>query len=501
MRGTRLAGVLAIGLAAALAPAVGVADPARSCPDLSPPPLSFAPKRTIDTNRAGGEPVIIAAEDGSLNVSAHAGTTHLYKDPFAGPGYYDFLVGYANQTLNWRSDDGGNSWQYVGTAGLPQGPHSLTSTGFSDPDYAMDLGGRIYNVEIDLANVAVFSSDDDGQSYNLANPFVTAGDRPWVTGGEADEVYLYVNLPKQLWRSADAGITWELVQLDFPADGKLFRDPLDPENGLIGPVGTRGGITNITFSDDKGQTWRTPQLSGSGLPGGTQFFGTIAVDDAGNVYAVSAGGYSGPSDTAPNGQVSVNVFVRDPDHPDGGEWQDPVQLDTPDGDALWPWIVAGEEGRVALAWYQTERRPDGTYDPDTFHVYAAYSLNGTGQTPVTCDDGTVVAPRPAFDVVRASSSPIHVGDICLSGTTCNAATTPEGGDRRLGDFFSIGTDLAGRIVIATGDTTRPNPLGGPKPVGNPVFIGQDGGAFLRTTPIEPRPTRCLANLAPLCDLP
>ena len=34
----------------------------------------------------------------------------------------------------------------------------------------MDAGGRIYNVEINLANVAVFSSPDDGQSWPTANP-------------------------------------------------------------------------------------------------------------------------------------------------------------------------------------------------------------------------------------------------------------------------------------------------------------------------------------------
>lgn len=497
MRTPRLIVLLAATTAVAALPALGIANDV-VCDDLAPPPLSFDERVYVDTTRAGGEPVIIAAQDGSLSMSAHAGTTHVYKDPMAAPGYYDFLGSYYNQTLNWRSDDGGRSWTYVGTAGLPVGPHNATSTGFSDPDYAMDLGGRIYNVEIDLANVAVFSSGDDGQSYDLAHPMVTAGDRPWVTGGDVDEVYLYVNLPKQLWRSSDAGITWELLQTSFPADGKLFRDPLDETNGLIGPVGSRGGITNIAFSDDKGQTWTTPTQSASGLRSGTQFFGTIAVDAVGNVYAASAGGYSGPNDTSPNGFVEFNVFTRDAEHPDGGTWGDPVVLDTPEGDAMWPWLIAGDEGRVAVAWYQTLVDDDGGYDHTKLYAFAAYTLNGTGEVAVDCSDGSSQTPAPSFSVANASGDPIHVGAICQSGTTCNASTSFEAGDRRLGDFFSVGHDLNGRIVIASGDTTRPNPLGGPKPVGNPIFIGQNGGAPLLEKPIEPRETRCLGNLEALC---
>ena len=116
----------------------------------------------------------------------------------------DYLV------VHVEADDGqaGLGYAYVGTAGLPEGPHSPTSSGFSDPDLTMDAAGNIYNVEINLANVSVFMSPDDGQSWPQANPVAASGDRPWVTGQLEDEVFLYVNLPKQLWRSTDAGLTY-----------------------------------------------------------------------------------------------------------------------------------------------------------------------------------------------------------------------------------------------------------------------------------------------------
>src|SRR6476661_2933124 len=83
---------------------------------VQPPKLSFGNRVYIDRNRAGGEPVSVVGKDGSINVSSHAGTTHIYKDPNALPGATDFLVGYSNETLNWRSTDGGKTWNYIGPA-------------------------------------------------------------------------------------------------------------------------------------------------------------------------------------------------------------------------------------------------------------------------------------------------------------------------------------------------------------------------------------------------
>ncbi|MFP5299039.1 MAG: hypothetical protein ACLGHL_08640, partial [Actinomycetota bacterium] len=80
---TRLWKILAVlSLFVAILPVAGIARSAPlECPSVSPKPLGFAKPRFIDKRRAGGEPVSIVAQDGSLVVSAHAGTTHLYKDP------------------------------------------------------------------------------------------------------------------------------------------------------------------------------------------------------------------------------------------------------------------------------------------------------------------------------------------------------------------------------------------------------------------------------------
>ncbi len=479
MRGPKVLAALAV--AAALLPVAGAArsEPVQ-CPSVKPKPLSFSKPSFIDKRRAGGEPVSIVAQDGSLIVSAHAGSTHLYKDPEALPGMGDFLLGYSNQTLNWRSDDGGKSWKYVGTAGQEEGPHSPTSSGFSDPDLTMDRAGRIYNVEINLANVAVFSSPDDGQSWPQANPVAASGDRPWVTGQLEDEVFLYVNLPKQLWRSTDGGLTYSLVTTSFPADGKLVSDPLNPETGLLGPMDEGG----VAISKDDGATWKSyPAPLGSS----TQFFGAIAADRSGWVYAANAGGYGGSNDTTADGTVTFNYFNRETK-----EWAaKPVDVPMVKGDAMWPWIVAGDDGRVAITWYQNHPS-----DPDKFFIYAAYTTNAHGST-VTCSDGSKRFIEPQFEVANASGRAIHIGKICLDGTACNASTNFEGGDRRLGDFFTINFDHKGNLFIVSGDTTLPNPLGGPNPVGHPIFMKQKSGDLMLRHPDKVRKTRCLFPL-PSC---
>ena len=464
---------------------LALASPVRviSCTGATPPKLAFRDPIFIDRNRAGGEPVSIVAQDGSITVSTHAGTTHAYKDPQAvGLGSGDFLNGYTNQTLNWRSIDGGMSWRFVGTGGTELGPHSPTSSGFSDPDLTMDAAGNLYNTEINLANVAVFASPDDGKSWPIANPVASSGDRPWVTGAGEDEVYLYVNAPKQLLRSNDRGVTWTLVSTSFPADGKLIVDPLNPNGGLIGPIGSGGAA----ISADGGKTWEAYETA---FESSTQFFPVIAVDRAGNIYAASAGGYQGSGDTEADGQVSFDYFDRKTK-----KWlPEPISLTIPKGDAMWPWLIAGDDGRVALVWYQNHAGK-----PDEFYAYAAVTHNGAGSVE-TCRDrsGRVLSSKRVnarFSIANASRRPIHRGPICLGGTACNAAADFAAGDRRLGDFFTVNFDHTGRLFLVSADTTLKGTGGAPKLVSNPIFIKQTSGGRMLTKPDDVRPSRCLFPL-------
>jgi len=511
-----IAAVFALSTTVALGPAGALGrTPKRPRPKTVPctaeaPDVTFDSPVFIDRNRAGGEPVSVVAQDGSINVSAHAGTTHIYKNPDALPGVRDFLWGYTNQTLNWRSTDGGETWNYTGLAGTGQGPHSLLSTGFSDPDYAMDQDGNLYNVEIDLANDAVYKSTDDGQSWPVANPIAAPGDRPWLTALEPNEVFLYVNLPKTLLRTTDPNmLVWERLPAP-PVTSKSVPDPLNPDNGLIGPVDLGG----FAISGDDAQTWTTYRFGPEGDAGGrnilgkaTQFFGVVSVDNAGNVYQAAAGGYEDSHDETPDGEVTFTYYERET----GRTNQERINIPIPEGDALWPWIIAGDDGRVAVVWYQNLKD-----DPTKFYIFGAVTHNATGR--VRCSDGSTKLEPPKWTVSNLSGRPVHVGRICLSGTTCNAESDFEAGDRRLGDFFTVNYDLDGNLIIASGDTTLPGSLTSfipgmegeegegeegeeeeeaKKPVGNPIFIRQIAGDRLLEKPIEPRETRPMSSPLPL----
>jgi hypothetical protein len=162
-----------------------------------------------------------------------------------------------------------------------------------------------------------------------------------------------------------------------------------------------------------------------------------------------------------------------------------VHVPIPRGDAMWPWIIAGDNGRAAIIWYQNL-----SGEPKEFYAYAAYTLNAHGSR-VHCSDGSTRFIPPRFAVTNASGRPIHKGQICLEGTACNANTNFEGGDRRLGDFFTVNFDHRGSIYIASGDTMLQNPLGNEKPVGNPIFMRQTKGAKLLRSPDKIRKSRCV----------
>jgi hypothetical protein len=244
------------------------------------------------------------------------------------------------------------------------------------------------------------------------------------------------------------------------------------------------GTNSIAISSNKGQSWTT--YDGPNLGPNTDFFGSLAVDRAGHAYKLAAGGYNSANDTTPNGRVTFNYFDRD-----AVAWGEPVVIPTPPGDALWPWLTAGDDGRVAVTWYQNLAGK-----PNEFYIYMAYTHNAHGTT-VECSDGSTKFIPPQFTVVNASKRVFAEGKICLGGTGCNASIDFEAGDRRLGDFFTINHDANGNVFIVSADTMLKSPTGSPKPVGNPIFIRMTGGDPILEEPDTVRPTRCLFPL-PSC---
>ena len=149
----------------------------------------------------------------------------------------------------------------------------------------------------------------------------------------------------------------------------------------------------------------------------------------------------------------------------GKTWSAPVTVAHPGTRVLWPWIAAGDAGKVSVVWYQTESQ-DGMPDLDCqtghIHVMEASITNATTKSPQK-------------SIVDAAGRVVHIGWVCQGGTTCVAT----GQDRRLGDYFTNTLDSRGCVLIATGDTRLTDPTtGGTFPTARPLFIRQNGGPRL-----------------------
>ncbi len=130
---------------------------------------------------------------------------------------------------------------------------------------------------------------------------------------------------------------------------------------------------------------------------------------------------------------------------------------------LWPWIAAGDKGRVSVVWYQTDKIADLACQPAKLSVRAATVLGAD-------------TAGPSIEIADPVGRPIADNNICQNGTLCVAS----GEDRRLGDFFTNAVDEQGCAIIGTADSTTKDPLtGGERNVALPLFVRQNSGAALR----------------------
>jgi hypothetical protein len=444
-----------------------VADACGAPPSFAP--LSFSAPLLIDDQLAGGEPSIQPLADGSLLYSSHAGTTHLYKpptDPHDPTGWASTYTGSIN---TWRSVDGGTSW--TPSPLFEQSTGALLPEGFSDPSTAVDRAGNVYLSAIDTVTVYVGRSEDGSRfvgnklaSFNM--------DREWIAADTPGVVYM-IATPMQspwpntrgepldptsdrvLWRSVTGGADWEEpfgrelpgggpmspIQVN-PVDGSLWWPATDYNNPFVPEV-----YEWPNARDGDLDTVRVHRIL-DWVPHSGGFFNVSAFDDAGNHYVAWNS----------NNEVGLHYTV------DGGATYERTSI-SKSADRLirWPWIAAGGDGRVALAWL--ERAPS----TQEWRVKVAASKTAHGWT-----DGCGNAKAPMWQTTTATAAPMHVGAICESGLSCNS-NTGTSGDRRLGDYFTIAITPAGQLVVAYGDTAHDPGAA----VSHPAFIKQVSGLDFR----------------------
>lgn len=406
--------------------------------------LVFDPPVLLDKIRPGGEPVIAVTPKGTILVSAHPGYTHLFLgsgQPKVDPSWPQSLSG---ENMLWRSTDGGKTWAYVGIPIANAGKRN-TDLSVSDPDIAIDSEGTIFLVSLHFASVGVSRSSDDGATW-VGNPVAMtepfpANDRPWVEAYKPDQVWIVTG--NSLWKSIDGAMGLQYMpQSTIPSTGSERNLKVDPRDGTL----YAGSATGGAYSTDAGATWK--KFNGGPKPdqAGILNLGQLAVDKAGNVY----GSYF---------RHNALYYAAWTAH--GEKYLGEHQVTNLSGTHLWPWIVAGDTGRIAIAWLGSDNAAGPGAAGANWFAYAAVVEDANTDAPI-------------IHANKATEKPIHRGAMCQSGVACVGR-----GDRRLGDFITAEIDLEGYFLIASAATQTGDAGSTDGMISHPVVVKQSGGPLLR----------------------
>lgn len=171
-------------------------------------------------------------------------------------------------------------------------------------------------------------------------------------------------------------------------------------------------------------------------------FDVADVDSAGNLYATWA-------------QYKVNATTRAYESTgqieyahskDGGTtWSAPIQINTPEQNqptVIFPWIAAGDPGRVAIAYYAAPQAsfkgamgPDGI-DNGTWDVALAQTVNG-------------LSTAPTFTHTLVTDHHNKFGNISTGGLGGSK-------DRSLGDYLQVKKGNQGELLVSYVDETSGN---------------------------------------------
>jgi hypothetical protein len=365
---------------------------------------------------AGGgfEPHILAA-------NGNDGNEWVYID--APSGLLSRTSGYL-----WISKDHGDTWEFK-----TKGPGDNNWGGSGDSYTAVSKDGTIYYTDLLLATVTVQTSTDGGETW-LRNPQASVtpiDDRQWFAMGPAiggspikqsEALYLaYNQIPGGLYvqkaQLTKFGIAWRPCNAYMPVTTNVrARDhfQVDPQDGTIYMPNTEGSTMAMYVSRDGCASFDRYEVMSSDKSWQNIF--TVAdVDAAGNVYL----GWTTQDNVS---------FARSTDK--GQTWE-VFNVTESNGTRALPWITAGDEGRIALTYYETNE----TGNPEEFgtevnwSVKSAISINALDEVPTF----------HMMEIINYT----HSGAIRLSGTGGDS-------DRDLGDFMSNDMDMYGRHIVTFG---------------------------------------------------
>lgn len=399
----------------------------------------------------------------------------------------------------WKSLDDGKTWMYgnnnVDVANNTCGT-SCSPFGVDRPwaDAYIAPGGTTSTAEVVLmyhdffgpSQIWVNISHDGGKTFGPPEDILTN-----FTSNSADQEAV-----AQADSACNTVPTGLRVEKTGPHPGRIYAswiasDPESPATGCNVTMVQAFHNLFVAWSDDGGVTW-TPQLAydaGFGHDASTPF-ASFTLDTQGNPYIGFA--TPGPSDnpvTCAN-ESTAGTVQSDPScayhmwvvwSSDGGPTWDggggslpgtaakayEVDPSTKPQTDVFPAIAAGSPGKVDVAWLNTnETEPTdslGKFDPGGCAGPGPSNGNPTYYPP-TCSwnlfagqslDLTASPSSAIWTTTQATTTPMHVGDICNLGIFCVDPSS----NRNLLDFISETIDpTTGYAHVAYADDNKVNKL-------------------------------------------
>src|SRR5437868_9267005 len=224
----------------------------------------------------------------------------------------------SNGPLEWHSYDAGKSW----SAPVPFDLDGPLRGG--DSDVAVNTNGNVLAADLNVTWASVQTSTDHGQSFDAGTQTAPEDDRPWLTANGQNVYVAYHDFTAEapvVCISHDGGHTFPTCNQAFGADPSVTNcaentiparalavDPTTPSlNFLYSCSTTAENLQHPPYgplhdyylaqSTNGGLTWTTHQVfkadtSNGKTPNYANIFGTLAIDSAGNYYAL----YAGPAD-------------------------------------------------------------------------------------------------------------------------------------------------------------------------------------------------------------
>jgi hypothetical protein len=402
-------------------------------------PLPAAPGLGLRHN-ADAEPGVAVAPDGAVWVASSV-SPNPSDDPRA-------RVSVFTGSDVWRSTDRGRHFGWVAS---PFSTLALENPGLGggDTDVAVapvrNSAGhyQVYVASLWLGATNVATSADDGRTWTAYQVSgLPAQDRPWLAASGPCTFYL----------SYESGFEQPAVST---FDGCVppnagYAPTLDPTStALLGQAGT-GGDFNKPAVDASGRVYQPVATCGDS---GAGVVTAVAVSCTSTVFllATSDNGARtftehvvarsprvalplwGPTVAAGSGGAvyyawedagaAYVVVSRD----GGSHWSAPVRVSGgTDRTVVYPTHAAGASGRVALAYYATDRAGD----PSDRAVMGAPGSGASWYVVLATSDDAGRTWRRA-----RMTAPVHRGVVCQRGLSCAGD-----GDRDLFEDFGVGMD-------------------------------------------------------------